>query len=140
MTLPLILLVLAAWILGAVLIVASRPSAPRFVPPPPARPARRIRTDVPHLLYCYVWADTLRPCYYGISNEPPARHLRHEADPDDEWWMSRSTHEMIPIRTLPNRSAALAAERAAIRAGAAAGEDLANQTHHPAGRYRRAIR
>jgi hypothetical protein len=138
------LLILAAWLIGAVVVSASRPPAsPRPVArvrPQAAIPARRVRTEVEHLLYCYLWADTLQPRYYGVSNEPPVRARRHENDPDDQWWFRQTTGVMVPIRWYPNRAAAFAAERAAVRAGAAAGEDLANQVHHPDGRFRRAIR
>lgn len=148
---PLILLCAASWLLvwscarlirgpGPVRPAPGRPPTRMPVRRMPVRrtPVRRVRADVPHLLYRYVWAATLRTCYYGISNEPPARHARHLIDPDDQWWMSRSTGVMIPVCWYPNRAAARAAERAAVRAGAAAGEDLANDHHNPVRRPRRA--
>ena len=100
---------------------------------------RQIRTDVPHLLYVYDWAGEPRipDAYYGISNEPPARHARHLIDPDDRWWIERTTGVMHPIGWYPNRTLALAAERAAIRAACARGAELANTVHNPNARKRR---
>lgn len=115
----------------------SRPVTTR----PPARPARAIRVDVPTALYHYEWADRPpAPIYYGISNDPPARHRRHEVDPDDRWWMSRSTGVMVLDTQYPNRPAALAAERTAIRAAHARGHELANYQHNPGRRRRVAAR
>lgn len=106
-------------------------------------PRRRIRTDVPHLLYVYDWSVP-RPnvdAYYGISNEPPARDRRHGVDPDDRWWYEQTTKVMHPLGWYPNRTAAFAAERAIVRKRAAAGADLANTVHNPnARRRRRAVR
>lgn len=102
--------------------------------PLPVLPTRApVRADVPHLLYLYVWADG-SDAYYGISNEPGARHRRHGVDPDDQWWFGHTTGVMIPVRWYPNRAAALAAERQAIRAAAARGAWLANTHHNPRGR------
>jgi predicted GIY-YIG superfamily endonuclease len=140
MTLGLVLLTLTAWLVLALIVQIARwraQDAVQQLPPPRALPVRRpVRADVPHLLYCYLWATTLRPIYYGISNEPEVRGSRHLTDPDDEWWMRQSTGVMVPIRWLPDRSAARAAERAAIRDGALAGEDLANDHHNPRRRTR----
>jgi hypothetical protein len=99
-------------------------------------PRRRIRTDVPHLLYVYDWA-TGGDCYYGISNEPPARHRRHAVDPNDQWWYQRSTKVMHPLGWYPNRTAAFAAERAIVRKRSAEGADLANTVHNSRARRRR---
>ena len=132
------LLLFAAALLCLWLAVVShrRKWANRVQPQPPMRslPGRApVRSDVPHLLYLYPWADGTE-CYYGVSNEPAARHRRHGTDPDDRWWYANTTGEMIPIRWYPNRRAALAAERAAIRAAAARGAWLANTHHNPRGR------
>jgi predicted GIY-YIG superfamily endonuclease len=93
--------------------------------------------DVPTILYHYEWADRpTAPIYFGISNDPPARHVRHENDPDDRWWMDRSTGVMILDTQYPNRAAARAAEKAAIQRAHYAGHELANYQHNPGRRKR----
>jgi hypothetical protein len=138
MILAVILMTLAAALLGAVGVAAVRGETPS-APPLPVPVRRPVRTEVPHLLYYYRHATLPGRIYWGISNEPEARHARHLTDPDDQWWMVQSTGIMYHHRWLPNRAAARAAERAAIRASAHAGEPIANQVHHPAGRSRRAV-
>lgn len=139
MILVVLLMTLAAGLLWAVGVAAVRDEMRAPVPPPLRVPARRpIRTEVPHLLYFY--RSTTGPrIYWGISNDPDARHARHLTDPKDQWWMSRSSKVMYYDHWYPNRTTALAAERRAIRASAYSGEPIANQVHHPAGRIRRAI-
>lgn len=122
------LVALAVSLLTAVVRSSRRPAPPRMV----ARPAirRTVRTDVPHLLYCYRRPDGSR-IYGGISNEPPDRHARHLIDPDDRWWMAQTDGVMYPIRWLPNRPAARLAERALVREMHYAGEEPANYHHNP---------
>lgn len=132
-------LILAAVVLLALAFRRRRQLRLRPAVVVPPAPRRRIRTDVPHLLYVYDWDGrrAIPDAYYGISNEPPARHARHLIDPDDRWWIERSTRVMHPIGWYPNRALALAAERAAIRAACARGADLANTVHNPSARRRR---
>jgi predicted GIY-YIG superfamily endonuclease len=138
MILAVLLMTLAAGLLVAVGVAIVRGETP--VPPPLPVPVRRpVRTEVPHLLYYYLHATQPGKIYWGISNCPEAREAQHVTDPDDQWWMRQSTGVMYYHRWYPNRRAALAAERAAIRASAYAGEQIANQVHHPAGRSRRAV-
>lgn len=92
--------------------------------------------NVPTVLYHYDWADGRGPIYFGVSNEPPARHRRHENDPRDRWWMERSTGVMILDTQYPNRPAAEAAEEAAIQRAHYAGHELANYQHNPGRRKR----
>jgi predicted GIY-YIG superfamily endonuclease len=130
--LAVVLMTLAAALVLAVVVQAVRSGPGRALPPPvPVR--RPVRTEVPHLLYCYEWSPRFGTgrIYYGISNEPENRHARHLTDPNDQWWMRLSTGVMIPLCRYPNRDVARAAERRAVRAGAYAGEDLANDQHHP---------
>jgi len=121
--------------------VRSRPvhRAPRRTAPPAPPVRRAVRADVPTALYFYPHATRPGAIYYGISSQPEVRHVRHENDPDDRWWMERSTGEMVIISWHANRPLALAHERAAIRRGALAGEDLANDHHNPIRRPRRAV-
>jgi hypothetical protein len=138
--LAVILMALAIRLLWAVGVQALRDEASPLPPPPPPAPIRRqIRTEVPHLLYYYRHATKPGRVYWGISNEPEARHDRHLVDPDDQWWMVQSTGVMYYAQWYPNRVTARAAERRAIRASAYAGEPIANQVHHPARRTRRAV-
>ena len=122
------LIALAGVLLTAVIRSARRPAPPRMVARPPTR--RPVRADVPHLLYCYRRPDGRR-IYGGISNDPPARHSRHEIDPDDRWWMVQSDGVMYPIRWLPDRTAARAAERGLIAEMHRNGEESANYQHNP---------
>jgi len=139
MILAVFLIALAGGLLWAVGAAVAR-GEPAPVPPPLPAPVRRaIRTEVPHLLYFYRHSTGGR-IYWGISNDPEARHARHLSDPDDQWWMRQSSGVMYYAKWYPNRVTARAAEREAIRASAYAGEQIANQVHHPAGRIRRAVR
>jgi hypothetical protein len=136
------LLALALVILaGSLLAAAYRFGRPQPMPVRPnrrpatsggvrQRPVRQIRTEVPHLLYCYKRPDGRR-IYGGISNEPPERHARHLIDPDDRWWMVQTDGVMYPVRWLPNRDTARAAERALVREMYHRGEDPANDHHNP---------
>ena len=127
------LLALAAGLLWAVGVQAlqdeRRPAGPPIPAPVPVR--RPVRTDVPHALYYYLHATVPGRIYWGISNEPEARHGRHENDPRDQWWMRQSTGAMHLHRWYPNRETARAAERAAVRASAFAGEPIVNDHHNP---------
>jgi predicted GIY-YIG superfamily endonuclease len=120
---------------GFMLAAASarirRPSPRPVTPSPVTRPrrARRVRTDVPHLLYVYYWAAG-GEAYWGISNEPERRHARHQTDPRDQEWMPYTDGVMHPVAWYPNRAAALAAERAAIRRACARGDRIANTVHN----------
>lgn len=135
---PLALVALAVLLLVLAIRNARRPASSGVVRRrPAASPRRRIRTNVPHLLYCYRRPDGSR-IYGGISNSPPDRHARHETDPDDRWWMVQSDGVMYPIRWYLGRTAALVAERTLIRDMYYRGEDPANDHHNP-GR-RRAVR
>jgi hypothetical protein len=138
MTAGLVLLILAVWLVAAVVaaIIGWRPQVPAR-PFPLAVPARKpVRADVPHALYDYLRPNgTTR--YVGISNEPPARHRRHGVDPKDQWWYRQTTRTMHIVAWYPNRDAAQAAERARVRMLAHAGHDLANDHHNPARRVRR---
>jgi predicted GIY-YIG superfamily endonuclease len=134
-----ILLILAG--IGLLLFVVLRqggrpPARPAPLPRPAGTPRRQIRVDVPHLLYVYEWAAG-GDCYFGISNEPDARHRRHGVDPDDRWWYEQTTKVMHELAWYPNRAAALAAERAAIRAACSVGAALANTVHNTRARGRR---
>ncbi len=135
MTVALILFAVAA---ACIWLAGRRRAEHRQLPdrrrtPLPAKPParRRVREDVPHLLYVYLWAANRRAAYYGISNEPPARHRRHETEPDDEWWFRLTDGVMYEVAWYPNRKAAKAVERATIRGEAVAGEYLANMHHNP---------
>lgn len=99
--------------------------------PPVKRVPRQIRVAVPHLLYMYRWARDDRPAYFGISNEPEARHRRHGVDPDDLWWYQLSDGVMYEVGWYPDRTAARAAEVSIIQRHALAGEYLANTHHNP---------
>ncbi len=133
-----VVLILAA---VALLVAAARtPRRPGGYRPPvgyvaaPAgvAPRRRpVRADVPHALYKYPHLYRPGARYYGISNDPPARDRRHARDPKDQWWYRTSTKQMVIIAQYPNRAAALAAEREAVRAAWARGEDIANKHHVP---------
>jgi hypothetical protein len=103
---------------------------PRNLPAAPTRAP--VRSSVPHLLYCYYWA-TGGECYFGISNDPPARHERHAGKSE---WFPLSTGVMYEVQWYPNRAAALAAERMAIRTASARGATLANDHHNPYARRR----
>lgn len=137
-----LLLIAAAVALLVLAVMRGRDSARR---PPPAAvgvrpaPTRRVREDVPHLLYRYVWLSGL-DAYYGISNEPPERHGRHLTDPRDRWWIEQSTKVMHPVRWYPNRTEARLAERAAIRHAVWHGAYLANDHHNPRRRPRAVTR
>lgn len=135
----LVLLILAVWFMVALFAVILRrrpavPARPAYVPPPVRRP---VRADVPHALYDYPRPDGWI-IYVGISNEPAARHRRHENDPDDQWWYVQTTRAMHIVAWYPNRDAARAAERNRVRTLALAGHDLANDHHNPVRRSRRA--
>jgi predicted GIY-YIG superfamily endonuclease len=136
----LVLMVVAGALLLTALgqVAAHRPQ--RSHPVAPVRPARKVRTNVPHVLYHYLHATRPGRIYIGISNSPEVRHSRHLIDPDDREWMRRSTKIMYPVQWYPSRTAARAAERAAVREAAHAGEDIANDQHHPYRRRSRAIR
>jgi predicted GIY-YIG superfamily endonuclease len=136
MILAVILMTLAIALLWAVGVQAFRSEAPP-VPLPPVR--RQIRTEVPHALYYYLHATVPGKIYWGISNNPERRDGEHAIDPDDQWWYRQSTGVMYYAKWYPNKAAACASERRAIRASAYADEPIANQVHHPAGRTRRAI-
>jgi len=138
MILAVILMTLAIALLWSVGMQALRDEAPR-IPPAPVR--RQIRTEVPHLLYYYRHATLPGRIYWGISNDPERRHGEHETDPDDQDWMRQSTGVMYYHRWYPNRTAARAAERRAIRVSALAGEPIVNDHHNPLKvRHPRAIR
>jgi hypothetical protein len=132
----LLLLILALWLIAAVVSAIAR-WRPQPVRPPVVAPVRRaVRADVPHALYDYLLpAGLVR--YTGISNEPPARDRRHAKDPDDQWWYQGTTKVMYVIGWYPNRDAALAAERIRVRTLALAGHPLANDHHNPVRRPRR---
>lgn len=124
------LMVFAVSLLWAVAAQIAKGRAATALPPPvPTR--RPVRADVSTLLYYYRHAILPGRVYWGISNDPEARHAQHEADPDDQHWMRQSTGIMYYERWYPNRAAALAAERRAIRASALAGEPIANDHHNP---------
>jgi hypothetical protein len=129
------LMVFALALLWAVAAQIAKGRAATALPPPLPVPVRRpVRTDVPHALYYYLWAPwsgRTGRCYWGISNEPEARHARHGVDPDDQWWYRQSTGIMYYDHWEPNRDDARAAERQAIRADAFAGAYLANDHHNP---------
>ena len=130
---PLILIALAAALVVAVWWnVRPRPR------PVAVRSRRHIRHDVPHVLYHYNYADSAESVYWGISNNPQRRADEHEDDPRDQWWMSRSDRLMRLDVWYPDKSAAFAAERMAVRSAYHAGHRIANYQHNP-GR-RRAVR
>jgi hypothetical protein len=135
---PLLLIAAAIALLATAVLAGRRPTPP---PAPPVRPvpARRIRTDVPHLLYRYVWLVG-GDCYYGISNEPEKRHARELVDPRCQWWIRQSTKVMIPVRWYPDRDSAHAAEVQAIESAARRGAYLANYHHNPRRRTRAVAR
>lgn len=91
-------------------------------------PKRRVRRDVPTALYCYLHAVVPGRVYVGISNDPESRHRWHEVNSP---WFRFSTGEMRIVAVYPNRRAAMAAETAAIRRAALAGEPLANDVGNP---------
>jgi predicted GIY-YIG superfamily endonuclease len=140
MWLGLALMICAAWLVVAVVVQIVRWQPPRPVPATPLAPItrRRVREDVPHALYDYLYAGRVgERVYVGISNEPPVRDRRHENEPKDQWWYQQSTKKMHIVGWYPNRTAARAAERARVRMLAKAGHDLANTHHNPYGRVRR---
>lgn len=127
--LALVLVGAAVGLIAGVLHGARRRNV---APVRPIRPVRRVREDVPHLLYVYrrrAWPH--RRIYGGISNEPEGRHARHLIDPDDRWWIVQTDGVMYPVRWLPNRTVARAAERALIREMHFAGDEPANYHHNP---------
>ncbi len=137
--------------LGVALLIAARlryqqgrrPPRRPISPTAPVRPRSTRspgRDDVPHALYRYPHATRPGSIYYGISNDPDARHARHARDPRARWWFSRSTGVMVIVAWFPNRTEAMAAESRAIRTAALAGEDIANDHHNPNRRIRRAAR
>jgi hypothetical protein len=125
------LIALAAGLLIAVFRMA-RPASSGVVRhrPAPSPTRRPVREQVPHLLYCYRRPDGRR-IYGGISNCPEIRHARHEIDPDDRWWFVQSDGVMYPIRWLPDRATARAAERTLVRTMHLNGEEPANYQHNP---------
>lgn len=134
------MIVAAICVAGAVLLLVWAIRMPRsradYGQPAPVRARaaatrRPVRADVPHALYRYPHRFRPGARYYGISNEPPARHRRHENDPKDRWWFATSTGRMVIIAWYPNRAAAQAAERGAVRAAWVRGEDIANKHHVP---------
>lgn len=133
----LLLIALAVGLVVAVIRQVGRPASSGIVRHRPAPARRPVRTEVPHLLYCYRRPDGSR-IYGGISNEPEARAARHLVDPDDRWWIVQTDGIMYPLRWLRNRDVARVAERALVREMHYAGEGPANYHHNP-GR-RRAVR
>lgn len=146
------LIVIGLLILAAALVLGarsqSRGPAPRPVTPlAPSRPKRQLRGDVPTALYQYPHADRSRGrVYFGISNDPPARARRWEADansPDPRkrarasWW-HQSTKRMEIVAQYPNRRLARLAEDEAIAQAALRGEPIANYQGNPLRRARRA--
>lgn len=134
MTVAVVLLLAAVILLTVAVRIPRRPGGYRspvgYMPTAAVRPARRpVRADIPHVLYKYPHLYRPGARYYGISNEPAARDRRHSRDPKDQWWYQTSTKQMVIIAEYPNRAAAQAAEREAVRAAWARGEDIAN-THH----------
>lgn len=107
--------------------------------PLPAGPVRRVRTQVPHLLYVYQWAAG-GDAYFGISNEPPTRHTRHAVDPRDAEWFALTTKVMHEVRWYPDRASAESAEAALIRGETVRGALLTNVRHNPdPGRWRQYV-
>lgn len=143
-----LIMILAGLVALWLAVVSHRNQWQRRLPPTgnlPARPApvpRRapVRANVPHLLYVYLWADSGRPAYFGISNEPDDRDQRHSVDPKDQWWYERTTKVMHEVAWYPDRVSARAAETATIGREALAGEYLANTHHNPFASKRRKTR
>lgn len=117
---------IAVWLIARAFQYRPRPQVP-------IRPSvqRKIRANVPHVLYHYLHA--LRPGrrYIGISNEPTARHRFHSTNPRGQWWFQTSTQVMEIVARYPNLQAARIAERAAIADAVRNGEDIANTQHVP---------
>ncbi len=153
--LPLGLVLLAVVLLVlAIRRLGDRPAPPRFRPiVTPQRlltaepvevipaPARQVRRDVPHALYQYL-TPAGAPKYFGISNDPGARHERRmrqfaAGDPKVAW-VAETTREMQVLAWYDDHAAANAAERIMVRAAAEAGHDLANDHYNPNRRSRRA--
>ncbi len=133
-TVAIALVVVAVVLLAVAVRIPRRPGGyrPPVATVAPSTPRRRpVREDVRHALYRYPHLLRDGGRYYGISDDPEARHRRHQRDPKDQWWFRTSTGEMQIIAWYPNRTLARAAERTVIQAAHRRGEDIANQHHVP---------
>lgn len=100
----------------------SVPTEPVIAPPRPEHATDRY--DGPTILYRMFDADD-QLLYVGVTCNPPQRWKGHRAF--SRWW---TLVERKELHTYPDRSAALTAERDAIRAE----RPIYNVTGHPANR------
>lgn len=132
-TLIALLLIAAGIALLVFAYISHRNRWQQRLPAPAPLPVRSrrapVRADVPHALYVYYWRSGGQ-AYFGISNDPEERHRRHATNPRARWFAA-TTGEMHIIHVYPNRAAALAAEREAIRIATFRGARLANRQHNP---------